>query len=324
MKFGLVLTGMPSGSCSAQEQVFNTLEVARAARDNGFSTLVVGQHFVAPPYRYLQTMPLLGRLTSECRELELATGVLLLSLLNPVQTAEELATIDVMSGGRLIAGVGLGYRDEEFTSFNVDRNERGARQAEALAVMKALWSGGPVHHDGRFFQVHVEGASILPLQRPGPVVWKAAMTATSFKNALRQGTIPYVGPRVEPDELRAWLAASGWSPNVQGGVPLRRELYLGTSGDPWAEAVRHVGERFAVYRKWGLDRDTSGESSQFQDYLRHRIVAGTPDECLAEIERYKRLGVSHLVFRCQWPSLAHEEVLRMIDLAGRHLVAALD
>src|SRR5690606_21010594 len=93
----------------------------RVAREAGYSGVVAGQHFLTAPRPYLQPLPLLTHLVPESGDMRLVAGVLLLPLLDPVPLAEELATIDTVSGGRLVVGAGTGYRPVEFDAVGVSR-----------------------------------------------------------------------------------------------------------------------------------------------------------------------------------------------------------
>lgn len=323
MRFGLVLTGVPAQSCTPAEQFRQVVELSTTAEEAGFDYLVVGQHFLGAPYRYLQTVPLLARLTAETGRVRLATGVLLLPLLAPVDVAEQLATVDVMSGGRLVVGIGLGYRDEEFAAFGVPRRERRARQIEALEVIEALWTGEPVHHAGRFYRLDGATAGIVPAQRPRPPVWIAGMGTGSARRAVASGHVPYLGPRMPLAEVAERVADSHAVLGAGHPVPLRRELYVSTDADAWEHAVEHIGRRFELYRRWGLERDTGGPAGSFADYLRDRIVAGRPEECIATLRRYGEVGTDVVVFRCHWPDLSAAEIASMVRLVGKEVIPAL-
>lgn len=322
MRFGLVLTGVPAASCSADDQLRQVITLSTAAEDAGFDYLVVGQHFLGAPYRYLATIPLLARLAVETERIRLATGVLLLPLLRPVEVAEHLATLDVMSGGRLVCGFGLGYRDAEFDAFGVPRAERLARQVEALEVIEALWTGEPVSYAGQF--VHLDGvtAGIVPAQRPRPPIWIAGMGEKSARRAVSSGYLPYLGPRMPIDVVAERVAHSHEMLGSESLVPVRRELYVSTEMDSWASAVEHIGKRFDLYRQWGLEQDIGGPEGSLADYLRDRVVAGSPEECLAALRRYDDVGVDIVVFRCHWPDLSAADVAAMVRLVGKEIIPA--
>ena len=140
------------------------LAQVRAARAAGFSHVWASQHYVSAPYTYFQPLPTLGRVAAEAGEMALGTGVLLLPLHAPVDVAEQIATLDVITGGRFIFGVGLGYRDVENAALGVDPRARVGRLEEGLEVLERLWSGEPVSYQGKHFQLRDVRISLRPLQ----------------------------------------------------------------------------------------------------------------------------------------------------------------
>lgn len=316
---GLVLTGVPAARSTPAEQLDEAVGLTRVARDCGYDVVVAGQHFLGAPYQYLHPIPLLTCLVPESGSMRLATGVLLLALLNPVDVAEQVATLDVISGGRLIFGVGMGYRDAELRAFGVDRSKRAARMREALEVIRQMWSGTPIDHDGDFFTVHAEGSGIRPLQLPEPPIWVAAMNERSFKRSIHVGLTPYLGPRLTLAEvermLRVYRELTG---RPDACLPLRRELFIAADRrGAWADAERHIGERFDVYRTWGLEGDLASTSEDLGGYLADRVVAGDVVECSETLAKYHAIGASPVVLRCSWPSLTRSEVAQMVELAAR-------
>src|SRR5204863_321798 len=125
------------------------LAQVRAARAAGFSHVWASQHYVAAPYTYFQPLPTLGRVAAEAGEMWLGTGVLLLPLHAPVDVAEQIATLDVITGGRFIFGVGLGYRDVEKTALAEARPFLEGKYAayRAWEQDKALPAGETFAHD---------------------------------------------------------------------------------------------------------------------------------------------------------------------------------
>jgi alkanesulfonate monooxygenase SsuD/methylene tetrahydromethanopterin reductase-like flavin-dependent oxidoreductase (luciferase family) len=136
----------------------------------------------------------LGRMAAEAEGMTLGTGVMLLSLQQPVDVAEQLATLDVITGGRLIVGVGLGYRDAENEALGLDPRQRVGRFEEALQVVERLWSGEPVRHEGTHFALRDVRISMPPLQRPRPPIWLAANTDAGVRRAARLGDAWLMNP----------------------------------------------------------------------------------------------------------------------------------
>ncbi len=112
------------------------LEQVRFVRDAGFHSVFAGQHFLPAPFQMLQPVPLLGRLAAETGDMRVGAGILLLPLLNPVEVAEQAATLDVITGGRFVLGVGLGYRSEETAAFGAPE-----RRAASSSRSSRLFGG---------------------------------------------------------------------------------------------------------------------------------------------------------------------------------------
>lgn len=322
MRIGLFLTGVSSSDMPPQRFAAETVSLVREARDAGLGAVVAGQHLVSAPTQYLQPVALLSRLVPETGAMALVTGVVLLPLFNPIDVAEQVATLDVLSDGRAVLGVGAGYRAEELSAFGVDRRQRFRLLEESLGIVRDLWRGGEVHHHGQAFHLDVPPLSLRPVQLPGPPVWLAAMGARPLARARRLGCTPFVGPGISLPELRDWFAdaelLSGFSE-----VALRRELYLGTDASDVVrrEAVEYIGRRYEEYRRWGLA--AGGDGQDLESYLTERAVVGGPEECLASLLEYRRLGVSEVVLRCTWPGLPWSEAHRMIHLLGSEVIPAL-
>ena len=132
----------------------------RLIRRLGFDSIWGGEHHVTPGFHYLPLLPLLQRLAAEVEGLWVGTNLVLLPLHNPVEVAEVGAFLDVITGGRFLLGVGLGYRAEEFAIFGVPMAERVSRMTEGIEIIHRLWTEDRVTHQGRHWQL--EDVSIQP------------------------------------------------------------------------------------------------------------------------------------------------------------------
>ncbi|HMH75573.1 MAG TPA: LLM class flavin-dependent oxidoreductase [Candidatus Udaeobacter sp.] len=117
MNFGLIVSKQHPPGVSMVDRFREHIEQVRAARDAGFDLIVMGQHFLSTPFQEVQSLPALARLAADAGTMRVGATVILLPLLNPVDVAEQVATLDVITEGRFIFGVGLGYRDEENEAF---------------------------------------------------------------------------------------------------------------------------------------------------------------------------------------------------------------
>ena len=129
-------------SIDHQTQWRDHLEQFRAARDVGFDTYCWAHHYLIDPFRHFQPFPVLARLSAEPGDMKLATSVLLLPLLNPVDVAEQVATLDQISEGRFILGLGLGYRPEECEAFGTPMSQRGGPSQRSLGLDAAAVDRG--------------------------------------------------------------------------------------------------------------------------------------------------------------------------------------
>src|SRR6478736_5800898 len=157
----------------------------RRAEDLGFDSAMLIDHLlVAPPaYRttWLEPITLLAALSGVTRTIQLGTLVLVLPFREPVQFAKQWATLDVLSGGRSILGVGVGWMEKEFEAVGIPHRERGARMNELLELITALWTQESVTYEGRYYKVTDVQLDPKPAQRPHPPIWIGGGTQPSEK-----------------------------------------------------------------------------------------------------------------------------------------------
>src|SRR3989475_7201249 len=164
MRLGLGLSVQHPPEDPQATRFASPLRRGRAAPAAGFPPWWASQHYLSAPYTYFQPMPTLARVAAESGEMTLGTGVLLLPLHSPVDVAEQVATLDVITGGRFIFGVGLGYRAVENAAMGVDPRARVGRLEEGLEVVERLWGGEPVSYQGKHFRLRDVRISLRPLQ----------------------------------------------------------------------------------------------------------------------------------------------------------------
>jgi probable F420-dependent oxidoreductase len=193
MKFGL--HGINYGSCSIPE---NMIHAAQAAERCGFDSLWTGEHIVLPdppprgfhqpPDRpYLDSLIALTYLAAHTRTIRLATGIIILPQRNPLVLAKELASLDVLSAGRLVVGLGVGYLEPEFEALGIPFEERGERTDDYLAAMEAIWSQPKPAYHGRFASFANVQSYPRPLQRPMPPLVFGGQALPALRRALERG-----------------------------------------------------------------------------------------------------------------------------------------
>ena len=203
MRFGLV--GRFAGP--VPETNAERFALIEEAEELGFGAFWLNEeHF--QDYARLGASPLVigAAIAARTKRMRIGTAVILLPLHQPVDLAEQLATLDVISGGRLIVGLGLGYRDAENEAMGVDPRERVGRFEEGLQALDRLWSGEPVDLRGKYFPLRGVRISMPPAQRPRPPVWLAANTDVGVRRAARLGDAWLMNPHTTLDALARQVA----------------------------------------------------------------------------------------------------------------------
>jgi alkanesulfonate monooxygenase SsuD/methylene tetrahydromethanopterin reductase-like flavin-dependent oxidoreductase (luciferase family) len=265
--------------------------------------------------------------------MSLGTGVLLLPLHHPVDVAEQIATLDVICGGRFIFGVGLGYRDVENQAVGQDPKQRVGRLEEGLEIIERLWTGEPVSYAGRQFTVTDVRISMPPRQRPRPPIWLAANADAGVKRAARLGDAWLMNPHTTLRTLERQLAlfretrkALGKPPATE--FPLIKECYVAPdAATAVGEARPFLAAKYEAYRQWEQDKALpAGESfaPDFDALARDRFLLGDPARVRDEIARYRdTLGVTTIIVRVQWPGMEQARVLRTIRHLGEDVFPRL-
>jgi len=302
MQFGILLDHQYAKGDDVSRRIPELVDFVETLRDLGFDS-VYGIHHYLSGLRTLQPLSLLSRLVDASGSMQLGTGILILPLLHPVHVAEEVATIDQLSGGRFVLGVGAGYREEEFAAFGIDLDERFRRMVESLDVITQLWSGEPVTHHGEFYDLDRAELSMLPVQQPHPPIWIGANSPFGIKRAARLGYPWLASGNVKRNWAvgnlalyREELVAAGHA-DVDRTYPIHRDLSLGDTREEAIElVVEHVRRSYGEYAPYGLDYF----ETMFEEFTEKSFFFGTPDDVAAKIEDFATAGFNHFVFRVQW------------------------
>ena len=327
MKLGLFMSTQWRQGTDLGPELANLIEQVRAAKASGLNSLMVGQHFLSSPLQMFQAMPLLARLAAEADGMRLGPGLLLLPLLNPVIVAEETATLDWLTGGNAIIGLGLGYRQEEFDSIGVPFKERVPRFVEGVEIIRKMWRDDIVEHRGRFFTISKVQASIKPRQKGGPPIWMAGDVEVAVKRAAKLADAWMPSPMVNEQNVgrlnklfRDSRAAAGLPPSTE--FPVIRECHVGSGTGKALDEVREpLSFKYEAYASWSGDSGfvpADGIRSDFDKFAAGRFIIGSQNEVVDQIARYgEGTGTDHILLRVQWPGLGQKTVLQTLERLGR-------
>ena len=323
MKFGLNLGGGHLPTESREEALEGRLEKCRLAYQYGFSSLWSGAGYLNNDFH---PMLLLSRAAAEAPGLELGI-VALLPLYHPVEAAEQISTLDVISGGKFVLAPALGWRDFQFDGFGIPKSQRLSRFREVLEVMKKFWSEDRVTHHGRHFQIEDVPGAGKPLQKPHPRILLAANQDRGVRRAARLGDGWLVSSRSTLPTITRQAAMYRQAASEAGKPPYIsawREMFIAETRQKAIDIARpHVEWLYQ-------DRAASGHSNElpaadridvaFDQVLAGRFIIGSPQDCIEEVRKYQDLGIEEMVLRCQWPGMPNQDSLNAVKLFGREVL----
>jgi alkanesulfonate monooxygenase SsuD/methylene tetrahydromethanopterin reductase-like flavin-dependent oxidoreductase (luciferase family) len=330
MKLGIYLNSQHPASDDPARRLAETLEQVRLIRSFGFDSIWTGEHHVTPGYHFFPQLALLQRAAPEAEGLFLGTNVALLPLHNPVELAEVGAFMDVMSGGKFLLGVGLGYRREEYAIFGVPMSERASRLAEGVAIIRRLWSEDRVTHHGRHWQFDDAAIAPRPLQSPHPPIVIGAQVEAAIERAARIGDGWLLVPIPTLDQVASQLSLYKSARSAAGLQPSKhicRLLEVGCAADEdraFARIAPFLMEKYRAYLSWGLEGLTldpnAAPEMQLRSLAANRFAIGAPAQVIDALEAQHRAGINHLAMRISWPGMCQDDILAGIELLGHQVL----
>ncbi len=270
MHFGV---GLPHFRQLASTEAITT--VAQQAEVLGFDSVWVSDHIVVPRSAiprfgevFFEPFTTLAYVAGKTQRIRLGTSVIILPYRNPLFMAKALATLDVLSGGRLIVGGGVGWLAEEFEALGIPFKERGARSDEALRVMRALWTEAEPKFEGRFFRFAGIKAEPKPLQKPHPPIWIGGASPATFRRAV--------------EFADAWHPSHRPIEEIAAGAKTLKELAVARGRDP---------RNLAIIARAPLRVVTDGGVPEPRP-----LLVGSPEQILEGIRAYQTAGVTGFMF----------------------------
>ena len=281
MEIGLF--GINSGAVVTGDAV---ARVARRAEELGYHSVWAGEHMVVPSPRVppspmeptdaiLDPMVALAWAGAATTTLRLGTGVLLLPQRHPVQLAKEIASLDVLSGGRLLVGVGIAYLEPELTAMGVPMGRRGARSMEYLAAMRALWTQDAPSFTGEFVSFSGVDAHPRPTDRArGPRIVMGGRSAPAYERTVRFAD-EYYGFAMSPEAAAAAVAGIRRAADEIGVLHAHGPITISITPNQ-----RLTRDLVAQYAAAGVDRLITLVSPRSLDDVLASVEANAPSELL--------------------------------------------
>ena len=316
-----------------------TYEYARWAEDLGYYGGFVGHHSFTPETRDPSApFVLLSAIAARTSKIRLGTGILVAALHHPVAVTEQLCTLDQISNGRAVLGIGVGYRQYEFDGYGVPFHERGQRVDEVIQVVKQACSTGRYGHHGKIFRIPDNVMYPPAVQQPHPPIYVGGTSPGAIRRAARLGdkwfslpmeTMSYV--KRLADQYRAECALAGTTPRIC----LMREAWVAPS---MAEAEQEWLPRALAFHRYYWETGTRGDETDpvlqrvgqgedvgMEEFARDRSFAGPASFVKEEIERWhEAIGFDEicLVFATGKETTSEEQLKRSVGMFADEVMPA--
>lgn len=333
LTFGLALQNDFPPHVSPASRIGELREQVRIADAAGLRSAWVLNHFLGN-MQTLQPLPTLAAIAEHAGDMRLGTNMFILPLRHPVAVAEEFATLDQITGGRAVAGFGMGYRSNEYEAFGIPMDERVARYEESVKLIRQLWSDTEVHFDGEHYRVDGERIGIPPVQAGGPPVWiGAGVHRPGARRAARLGDAWIVPPHADAEKLRSILAYYQAERERLGRGPaqevvVRRELVLDEDREKaLAEGIHYRGETTRMYAQFEAPDKTEAYrhlkgADGLQANANESYIFADPETAIAELRQLEAMGITHVILRLQWYDLPQERILQTLELFRTRVLPA--
>ncbi|MBI4269640.1 MAG: hypothetical protein A3I17_10620 [Candidatus Rokubacteria bacterium RIFCSPLOWO2_02_FULL_72_37] len=306
------------------------LEEVTRAEELGFASVWMEEHHSVANHYWPSPFTVLAGFATRTSRVTLGTDIAVAAFYHPVRLAEDVALLDVMSNGRAVLGIALGYKPDEFALYGVDLARRGARFEEQLAIVKGLWTQDRVSFKGTYYTV--EGRlEPRPVRRPHPPLWIGGWGDLTLRRAATLGDNWIPGPTADLARLLAGkrqflgnLEAAGRPTPTEW--PLTRDVII---ADTDARARELAEEHIMVaYRKeyaggWRHPFIDASIATDLDKLMADRFVIGGPDQCVRQIRRFvEQYGMTHLICRTFFPGMPHAHIMRELELLAREVMPA--
>ena len=339
MNFGTFLLMQSPSARSSQEIYSRALDIAQAAEGLGFGNIWLAEHHFST-YGYLaRPAQLATYLAAKTTRLRVGTAVIVVPLHHPLVIAEEIATLDLLSGGRADIGLGRGYQHYEFERLGLELDTSRARWEESVDVILKAFEGKPFTYDGKIFQIPETSVFPQPITRPHPPIWVTAQSPESIEATVRRGFNVLTGGFGVPIERMAefrrlfdrLVAEAKPAHPLQVGV--QRAVYV-TDSDADARAAAEEARwnmRVTLSLRNHYERVEGGRAvpipapkePDVDDLLDRFLVIGTPDTCIRQIKRVQEMvGITHFNCSFWFGDLKQSKILKSMRLFAEEVMPA--
>lgn len=314
--FGLITCQRYPGDARTDVEIYaDALDLAAEAERLGFDSVWTSEHHFVDDGYLPSLLPMSAAIAARTQRVAVGTALLLAPMHDPIRVAEDAAVVDLLSGGRLILGLGLGWREEEFDGLGISISERAARLEDAIAVYRQAWRGELVTGGERLRYPNVP-VRPLPASPDGPPIWVGGFAEPAIRRAGRLGD-GFLATEVTPSLLAERVAVARDAHAAAGrGGDLRISVYMPTfawrGGDAWERVRDH--HRYVTWKYEDMEhaRGRAGAPALpppfgpgEEEALREQILVGRPEDVADQIGALRDAagGDLHYIARLYWPGM---------------------
>jgi luciferase family oxidoreductase group 1 len=339
MNFGTFLLMQSPSARPAQEIFARGIELAQAAETLGFRSVWLAEHHFST-YGYLSRPAQLATyIAAKTTRLRVGTAVIVVPLHHPLIVAEEIATLDLLAGGRIDVGLGRGYQHYEFERLGLELETGRARWEESVDIIMKAFEGKPFSYDGKIFKIPETTIFPTPVQKPRPPIWVTAQSPDSVEGAVRRGFNVLTGGFGVPLERMADFrklfdrVVAEVKPREPLQVGVQRAVYV-ADNDADARAAAEEARwnmRVTLSLRNNYQRVEDGraipvpgpQEPDVDDLLDRYLVIGTPDTVIRQIRRIQdAVGITHFNSSFWFGDLQQARVLRSMETFAREVIPA--
>ena len=331
----------PEGT-EAGQILAETTEQVQYGEELGFHSAWFAEHHFSRYGLGSSSLLILGQIAARTQTIRLGTAILVPPLHQPIRLAEDTATLDLLSGGRLEVGFGRGSAGYEYNGYNVDQTESQGRFRETIRIVENLWTTPDYSFEGDYF--HLDRITLVPspAQKPHPPMYIAAtLTQATLEFVVSTGHPLIIGVVLDtPDALDlcrrfTQMSAEAGYHVPMSRIPFSRYLYVAETAEEAIQDTRQPLEWVLDMLQWRRTFTSGSEvihriddfrrqrttlPTSYEHLFEHRAIIGTPEQCIAELKALEEAGIDLFICNFDFGGIPHHKVLRSMDLFAREVM----
>lgn len=345
MQFGL-FSHIPWPEGTDPSQILaETTEQVQYGEALGFQSAWFAEHHFTRYGLGSSSLLILGHIAARTETIRLGTAILVPPLHHPIRLAEETATLDLLSGGRLDVGFGRGSAGYEYTGYDVDPAESQARFQETIRIVEQLWTTPNYSFEGEYFKLNQITLVPGPAQQPPPIYIAATLTHATLEFVVSTGHPLIIGVVLDtPNAIglcRCFVqmsADAGFNVPISR-IPFSRYFYVAETEEEairdtraaldwvldmlqWRRTFTHGSE--VTHRLDDFRRQRTELPTSYEHLFKHRAIIGTPETCIAQIKALEAEGFDNFICNFDFGGMPHPKVMRSMELFSREVMPHFD